>query len=226
MQFSTNNTVLDNTVYSTRDVDEPYYYTGFCVEMSFGNIFKGNVAYDNGAGFVVSMACGNTFEGNVAYDNGRGYKVSEFERVVFEEGFEGERGFIPEVYQGNIFEANTAEANTEVGFYLGGIDETLNNTFFHNNFIDNPIQAAIQTDERSWDNANTWDDGYPSGGNYWSDYEGVDADGDGIGDTPYDNISTVTYKWEENPNADPVLIVGEPDVNNVDRYPLMAPFNG
>ncbi len=46
-----------------------------------------------------------------------------------------------------------------------------------------------------------WDDGYPSGGNYWSDYKGVDANGDGIGDTPH------------------VI-----DEYNKDRYPLMAPI--
>jgi hypothetical protein len=41
---------------------------------------------------------------------------------------------------------------------------------------------------------NTWDDGYPSGGNYWGDYNGTDfyhgpeqkwIDPDGIGDSPY-----------------------------------------
>ncbi len=225
VQFSLNNTILDNTVYGTRDVDD--YGTGFVVELSFGNIFESNVAYDNGAGFVASMAFGNIFKGNVAYENGRGFQVSEFEREIFEEMFEERRGFIPEEYEGNIFEANTAEGNTEAGFYIGSIDNSLNNIFFHNNLIDNVIQAAIQTDMRGWDNANTWDDGYPSGGNYWSDYEGVDADGDGIGDTPYDDIPTVTYEWnEEDPNARPVLIIGEPDGNNVDRYPLMAPFSG
>ncbi len=38
--------------------------------------------------------------------------------------------------------------------------------------------------------------------NYWSDYSGTDADGDGIGDTPY--------------------VIGE---NNQDNHPLIAPIN-
>ena len=47
---------------------------------------------------------------------------------------------------------------------------------------------------------NRFDNG--SLGNYWSNYNGTDADHDGVGDTPY------------------VI-----DANQVDHYPLMAPFN-
>ena len=75
--------------------------------------------------------------------------------------------------------------------------ESSNNTIYHNNVVDNTEQVYSQ------DSTNVWDDGYPSGGNYWSDYKGVDANGDGIGDTPY------------------VI-----DANNQDNYPLCtrAPF--
>jgi len=53
---------------------------------------------------------------------------------------------------------------------------------------------------------NTWDNGYPSGGNYWSDYQtnyptAAEIDGSGIWNTPY------------------VI-----DSNNRDNYPLMNPW--
>jgi len=84
-----------------------------------------------------------------------------------------------------------------------------NNMIFHNNLINNTDQA-ICLPLAYWEL--TWDDGYPSGGNYWSDYDGEDlfsgpyqneTGSDGIGDTPYDI-----------------------DENNRDNYPLMSPWTG
>jgi parallel beta-helix repeat protein len=94
-------------------------------------------------------------------------------------------------------------ANNEYGIRLSS---SSNNVIYHNNFIDNTQQVGIQTSGY----ANVWDDGYPSGGNYWSDYIGVDVKSgpsqdlpgsDGIGDVPY--------------------II---DADNVDHYPLMNPY--
>ncbi len=90
--------------------------------------------------------------------------------------------------------------------------ESSNNEFYHNNLINNTYQVY----DHSWDypdrpiSVNVWDDGYPSGGNHWSDYAGVDLNGgpnqdligsDGIGDTPY-----AIY------------------ANNMDHYPLLNPW--
>ncbi|MEE9152425.1 MAG: NosD domain-containing protein, partial [Thermoplasmata archaeon] len=51
------------------------------------------------------------------------------------------------------------------------------NWIHHNNIVDNADQAEDDGAD------NHWDDG--SMGNYWSDYEGVDNNNDGIGDSPY-----------------------------------------
>lgn len=55
------------------------------------------------------------------------------------------------------------------------VSNGFSNTFFENNFArDKDILLG---------KANFWDNG--SVGNYWREYDGTDANGDGIGDTPY-----------------------------------------
>jgi parallel beta-helix repeat protein len=93
---------------------------------------------------------------------------------------------------------NTVLNNSVYGFYF--INPS-NNTFYHNNFIDNNISAYD-------DGSNSWDNGYPFGGNYWDDYSGYDNNSgpgqnvtgpDGIGDTPYINISGSAGAQDEYP---------------------------
>jgi parallel beta-helix repeat protein len=94
--------------------------------------------------------------------------------------------------KGNSITENEISDNFYAGVAITGAS---NNYLYHNNFMTNRYQA--------YDDANNvWDDGYPSGGNYWDDYDGVDANGDGIGDTSYAILNGF----------------------NIDRYPLMAPF--
>jgi nitrous oxidase accessory protein NosD len=59
------------------------------------------------------------------------------------------------------------------------------NSIFYNNFVNNDINAV---DKRGPVARNSWDNDGTLGGNYWDDYNCVDNDGNGIGDTPY-NIS-------------------------------------
>jgi parallel beta-helix repeat protein len=65
----------------------------------------------------------------------------------------------------NVLSGNNI-ANSEYGIELS----SSNNIIFHNNFVDNTNQVFFTEGS-----ANFWDDGYPSGGNYWSDYTSFDV---------------------------------------------------
>jgi len=98
----------------------------------------------------------------------------------------------------NTVVGNFVSNNTK-GVYLEADSQGMSpnyNTFYHNSFINNTSQVVNKTST-----VNVWDNGHPSAGNHWSDYTGVDNNGDGVGDTPY--------------------II---DVNNLDHYPLVAPY--
>jgi len=87
-----------------------------------------------------------------------------------------------------------------------GIDEWgSENTIYHNFFGNNSLQVEVTTQTRD-----SWDDGYPYGGNYWSNYK----DTDGCCG-PDQNQSGSDGIWDH-----PYVI----DSNNVDRYPLVPEF--
>lgn len=90
-------------------------------------------------------------------------------------------------------------SNTDYGIEVGAMFWSANNNkIYHCNIYSNGDNAI------DWTWPNTWDNGYPSGGNWWSDYGGIDANGDGIGDTAY--------------------IIDAEDASS-DRYPLIIPFD-
>jgi parallel beta-helix repeat protein len=94
---------------------------------------------------------------------------------------------------------NTVSGNTVANSYDCVVVDSSDNWIYHNNFINYTRPADTSASAR-------WDDGYPSGGNYWSDYlarypNAAENDSSAIWDTSY------------------VI-----NVNNIDRYPLMGMF--
>jgi len=71
--------------------------------------------------------------------------------------------------------SSTIIGNTLLDNEIGiAIVDSYNNTFYHNNFINSTyLQFGGETGRNNVE------------GNYWSDYDGIDTDGDSIGDTPY-----------------------------------------
>lgn len=94
--------------------------------------------------------------------------------------------------------------NNEEGIFFGVNtpgNEPLNIELYQNSFVENKVQfsGCFCEETNTAEAIHTWDNGQR--GNYWSDYQGIDKDNNGIGDTPY--------------------II---DALNQDRYPLMEPI--
>lgn len=90
---------------------------------------------------------------------------------------------------------NNVTANSQFAIALSS---STDNLICHNNFAG---ASPLASDDLA--HTNSWDAGYPTGGNHWSDYQGTDGDGDGIGDTSY---------------------VIDTELQIQDRYPLMGDY--
>jgi len=192
---SMTNTIKANEIYNNNfgvSIDESAYNCIILntISNNSGGVWLGsgrNIISNNTVtlnklyGIQLDGSSSNTVEGNNIKNNWYGIELDLSEK-------------------NNITE-NNITSNNGYGITLGFSSD---NFIFYNNFVNNTHQV------HTYKSVNVWDDGYPSGGNYWSDYSESDVfsgayqnetGSDGIGDTAY------------------VI-----DTDNADRYPLMKPY--
>ncbi|MCK5290999.1 MAG: right-handed parallel beta-helix repeat-containing protein [Thermoplasmata archaeon] len=212
-----NNTITDNNVsnngagiilyYSNNSVvannKAIYNNVGISLFRSRMNfILNNNVSFSNGSGIHLMDSNGNEMKNNTAIFNGDHGIESGWSsyNILFNNtcSFNEWNGIDLYSSDDNLVINNIISSNVERGIMLG---ISKRNELHHNKIIDNTEQAFDF-------GLSQWDNGYPSGGNYWSDYSGCDhfsgpsqdqPGSDGVGDTPY-------------------LING----GSVDRYPLIG----
>jgi parallel beta-helix repeat protein len=216
--YSASSTVSDNVVANNR--------YGVYVYRSSNIALGSNIMVNNTYGFYVYGSNMSEFVNDDITDNRYGIFLSSCSNSdIMENNITNidEYGIYLSSSSYNNISRNTLASNGEQGIWLlnsshnrisgnsmignhDGIElrSSSDNYIYHNNFVNNAIQVVTNG------SLNAWDDGYPSGGNYWSDYAGVDLyNGAYQNETGFDWIGDAAY------------IV---DQNNTDRYPLMRPF--
>ena len=175
-----------------------YSYWGIRFDASIYNSISENILDSNGYGLSFSSSRFNTLSKNSITNNYQGvdFHSSLYNEISANNIKSNSYGLSLWDSSSNTIKENNIELHVGTYHYGVGLYNS-KNIFFHNNFVNNNLQVRIYDASQC-----TWDDGYPSGGNYWNDYAGFDYDGDGIGDTPY----TINSR-------------------NVDHYPLMSRYS-
>lgn len=200
---SSNYNVIANNTISKNAVHGLFVFGSRYLNVT-GNIIAENV----NSGVDLRSHSNIRFTANKVLRNGSAGIDASSSNLVFSDNVISQNGG-PGIwleYNGNINVTGNGFFENSNGIVLTYLTGTVR--IFHNHFVQNWIRPQARS---SLTGVNIWDDGYPSGGNYWSDYAGSDIcsgpdqnacdNADGIGDTAYGL-----------------------DINNYDRYPLMQPW--
>jgi len=183
---SSDNKISDNIVTQN--------HHGIFLEASAGHVISSNnISLNIARGIILDSAFGNTIRANSISRNDNGIELFDSTSNVITANTisaNGWAGIHLRQSSKNIITGNAMSINSEAGIY---IEESSNNTLFHNNFMDNGLGTEGQV--YSLFSSNTWDNS--AEGNYWNEYNGVDLNGDGIGDTNTPHLTVDSFPLME-----------------------------
>jgi len=190
LESSCNNLIISNN--ASKNQGEGIYLFS-----SDSNVLKYNTVNSNNAnGIYVHSSNNNTILSNkISYNRGSGILVdwyNSFNRIASNKICLNSYGVLINVRSNHTFVTTNTISLNSYGIYLSYYSSY--NIIYHNNFIDNLKQVETHYDSVN----NTWDNGYPPGGNYWSDHVCTGNPSDG---------------------SQPYVI----DANNIDLYPFQDP---
>lgn len=213
IQKSTYNTVFDNGF--------DWMGLGICLSFSSYNTVYSNKMLDIGYGIYLSSSQNNTIsDNNILIPHSDGIHLTSSSNNTISNNLVrlgDERGiFLWSNSNTNKIICNNISNNQECGINISG---SINNYIYHNDIIDNIIQAYDDTNK-----SNQWDNGYPCGGNYWSDFdepsEGAYDDYQGPNQNVVGNDGIVDNGTGLGGGKNPYII----DADSKDRYPLLYPL--
>jgi parallel beta-helix repeat protein len=191
---------------------------GIQLQSTNNTIIANNTLSKLGNGIIVDIyGTGNTIAGNnLTSISGNGIWIWTSSNTIIANNITNSgSGIYFSDWAGNTITGNHLEENqVGVNCWAGNpIPEGLENFIYYNNFVNNTLSFLNQAifKENSSELlypalVNVWNNG--TVGNFWSDYNGTDANNDGIGDTPY--FIDDHYPLE--------------GANDTDRNPLMNPI--
>lgn len=188
--YSDYNTIINNN-FSSNDS------CGIFIYRSSENLINDNYFFDKKYSIYMKHATENNISSNIV--------TSTSEYGIYLESLSNKNTISDNIFSDNKYGARIKGSkeneilrnifrNNNMGLYFccGGSNNTIIFNIFLNNSEWNAKGYPI----------NQWDDG--TYGNYWDDYNGSDADGDGIGDIPYTIVGYINQEGV-----------------NIDRYPLI-----
>ncbi len=189
------------------------------IDSSSNNNIVGNNVSDNNYGILLSGSSSNEIVENTVTDNDSGgiYLYGSNSNNITNNQLT-RSGIGIHLLSGsadNIITNNTVYNNPE-GIRL---ESSSLNRIYHNDIMNNGKQAYDDTN-----NSNQWDNGYPSGGNYWSDFdepsEWAYDDYNGLDQLIWGRDGIVDNGSGAGGGKNPYII----DPDSQDNYPLIGPY--